>query len=73
MSDRRIGPVTSFHTGLGWISLIGVIFVCAKVFGVEPVASWSWFWVLSPFWIGWLAIIAILVAFVVVWTILERR
>ena len=31
-------------------AFLGVIFIVAKVFGVEPVASWSWWWVTVPFW-----------------------
>lgn len=26
--------------------------MAAKVFGFMPVASWSWWWVVSPLWIG---------------------
>lgn len=38
--------------GIGVVGLLGVIFVCAKVFGFEPVANWSWWWVTAPFWGG---------------------
>lgn len=30
--------------------LFGVAFVLAKIFGVAPVASWTWLWVTAPFW-----------------------
>jgi small Trp-rich protein len=29
---------------------LGVVFVCAKIFAIEPVAHWSWWWVTAPFW-----------------------
>lgn len=38
--------------GLGILGVIGVVFVTLKLLAVQPVASWSWFWVLSPFWIA---------------------
>lgn len=28
-----------------------LIFIVAKVFMIEPVAAWSWWWVFSPIWI----------------------
>ena len=38
---------------------VGALLLALKVLGVEPVASWSWWWVLSPFalaivWWEWL-------------------
>lgn len=31
--------------------ILGLIFVTLKLAGVGTVATWSWWWVLSPFWI----------------------
>ena len=28
--------------------MFAVVLICAKIFEWEPVAGWSWFWVLSP-------------------------
>lgn len=36
--------------GIGILGMLGVVFVLAKVFGVQPIAAWSWVWVLAPFW-----------------------
>lgn len=47
-------------SGLGLCSILGIIFICAKVFEIAPIASWSWWWVLSPFWIGFLFFAAVL-------------
>jgi len=33
-------------------SLLGIVFITLKILAIEPVASWSWWWVLCPFWIG---------------------
>ena len=37
--------------GIGCISVVGVVFVVLKLTGTGPVANWSWWWVLSPFWL----------------------
>lgn len=36
--------------GIGVMGLLGVVFVTLKIVGIEPVASWSWWWVAAPFW-----------------------
>lgn len=44
----------------GGLSLLGTVFVvllALKLLGVAPVASWSWLWVTSPIWGGWLLIL----------------
>lgn len=33
------------------LGILGLIFVTLKLAGIGVVATWSWFWVLSPFWI----------------------
>lgn len=43
--------VTVQNTGIGFSGLLLLILVCAKIFGIAPVASWSWVWVLAPLWI----------------------
>jgi hypothetical protein len=32
---------------LGWLSLLGFLFVTLKLTGT---IAWSWWWVLAPFW-----------------------
>ena len=39
-----------------WLGLLGVIFVICKIFEIGVIATWSWWLVLLPFYIG-LAII----------------
>ncbi len=45
--------------GTNWVALLGVVFILLKVFGIQPVAAWSWWWVLCPFWIGLAIFLAI--------------
>ena len=47
-----------------FIALLILIFIVLKVTAVEPVASWSWWWVLSPMWIPAAALVACVVGLV---------
>lgn len=49
---------------IGFLNLLGLIFVTLKLAGVGAVASWSWWAVLSPFWVP-IAIAVVLILFLV--------
>jgi ABC-type antimicrobial peptide transport system permease subunit len=49
---------TTSGGGLGLASTLGIIFIVLKLVGV---ISWSWIWVLSPFWIGAIIIVLFLI------------
>ena len=54
--------------GLGCLGVVGVVFIVLKLLDIQPVASWSWLWVLCPFWIGLaLDIALVLLAFILIW------
>ena len=54
--------------GLGCLGVVGVVFIVLKLLEIQPVASWSWLWVLCPFWIGLaLDIVLVLLAFILIW------
>ena len=61
---------TTSNGDLNVLDVVGIIFITLKIIGVEPVASWSWWIVLSPLWIyiGALALIALLA-----WCIKTRK
>ena len=42
--------------GLGLFSVLTVVFIVLKLVGV---ITWSWIWVLSPLWIGFVLILAV--------------
>lgn len=46
----------SSSSGIGFTGLLTILFIALKLTGV---ISWSWWWVLSPLWIG-LALIAVI-------------
>lgn len=39
--------------------ILGLIFVTLKLSEIGTVATWSWFWVLSPFWLPLVVVLAI--------------
>ena len=50
----------------GFLTLLGIAFIVLKLC---KVITWSWIWVLAPFWIGaalyvFLLIVALLIAFI---------
>lgn len=51
---------SSSSGGIGFTGLLTVLFVALKL---THVIAWSWWWVLSPLWIGvviWIAVLAII-------------
>ena len=52
-------------SGPGFLSLLTLIFVTLKLTGVDPVAGWSWWAVLSPMLIG-LAVAGVIIL-IAVW------
>jgi hypothetical protein len=58
MSEQ--GKVVVQQKSIGWLGLLGVIFVLLKLFGLTEVATWSWWWVTAPFWIGFAIVVGVL-------------
>lgn len=54
--------------GIGATGLLGVAFVVLKLCGV---IDWSWWWVLSPFWIPLAFYIGVVLA-VILYTIIHK-
>lgn len=46
--------------------MIGLCLVIAKLGGIDPVASWSWWLVTLPFWFGIVVVIAFIAIFLLV-------
>lgn len=55
--------------GIGFTSLLGIVFIVLKL---TNTIDWSWWWVLSPFWIG-AAIVIITLLFLLFLAILSRK
>lgn len=51
------GNSSSSSSGVGFVGLLTIVFIALKLM---KVIAWSWWWVLSPIWIGilfWIVII----------------
>ena len=46
------------NSGIGFSTLLGVLFIGLKL---ADIIDWNWWWVLSPFWIGFMAGAAIII------------
>ena len=53
--------------------ILGVAFVVMKLAGIGSVANWSWWWVLSPFWIPLGFAILILLVFGIILFVLDKK
>lgn len=51
---------TTVNYNPGWLGLLGVIFVLCKIFEVGVIATWSWWLVLLPFYLGLAIVLAFL-------------
>ena len=45
------------NNGIGFVGVLTIVFITLKLIGK---ISWSWWWVLSPIWISFLLVVAIL-------------
>lgn len=52
--------------GIGFAGLLTILFIGLKLGGVGVVATWSWWWVLSPLWIGAAVVAALFLLFMIV-------
>ena len=58
---------SNVSTGVSFTGVLTIVFVVLKLVGV---INWSWIWVLSPIWIGWIIGIIILII-VTIWLKLD--
>ena len=63
---------SSSSSGVGVLGLLGVVFTTLKLLAIEPVASWSWWWVTAPFWGGIALVLVIGVVAFIGYLILSR-
>ena len=69
--------ISSSSNHIGCLTVVGIIFVVLKLLAIQPVASWSWIWVLCPFWIliaiDVIAILVVIPVLLVIYKILSRK
>ena len=67
-STKNNGETKVVRSGsVSLTSILGVVFIVLKLTGV---ISWSWVWVLAPFWIP-LALVVLILAIIIVVTIIR--
>ena len=54
---------TSSAGGIGFLGMLAILFIGLKL---ADVIDWSWWWVLSPLWIGFV-IVAVIVVLAIAW------
>ena len=52
--------------GISFFGLLAIVFITLKLAQIGPVATWSWWWVLSPIWIPFALCILILLVIVAI-------
>lgn len=62
-AGEKASTVTVVNRGLTPLSLLGVAFVIFKILGY---ITWSWWWVLAPFWIPVVLALAVLTVLLIV-------
>jgi hypothetical protein len=61
MDDKTV----SVQVGPGFLGLLTIVFITLKLTGY---IAWSWWWVLSPLWLGFVVVISVMaIVFLVAW------
>jgi hypothetical protein len=67
MHNKNYEVSSSSSSGIGFFGLLTILFIALKLTGQ---VNWSWIWVLSPIWIGFLVSLAtiVLIFLFALWT-----
>lgn len=58
--DEKVSETkTARSGGIGFCGLLAIVFIALKLAGIGAVATWSWWWVLSPLWIPFVLVLVI--------------
>jgi hypothetical protein len=69
MADRNV----SVQVGPNFLGLLTILFIALKLTGY---IAWSWWWVLSPLWLGFVVVIgvmAIVFLFAFLWAWVNKK
>lgn len=58
--------------GVSFLGLLAILFIALKLLAIGPVASWSWWWVLSPLWLPIGIVLICVVFFGAIYMIVKR-
>lgn len=48
--------------GIGFFGVLAIVFIVLKLCGV---ITWPWLWVLSPIWIGFVIVVALIILYII--------
>lgn len=63
---------SSSSSGIGFVGLLTIVLITLKLAEIGKVATWSWWWVLSPIWGSLALALVIFVVFAVITLIVTR-
>ena len=72
MSEQTWKFSKGSSSSIDLLNLLGLIFVTLKLAGVGAVANWSWWAVLSPFWVP-IALAVVLILFLVTLGLFSKK
>ena len=49
-NSTKSDSIDCFDVVGNYFDVVGIVFLILKILAIEPVAHWSWLWVLCPFW-----------------------
>ena len=56
---------TTRSGGISFLGLLAIVFITLKLVGISAVATWSWWWVVSPLWIPLAIALAVFVVIMI--------
>lgn len=56
--------------GIGILGLLGILFIGLKLTGY---ITWSWIWVLAPFWLGFAVLVVFVIGWIAIVAAIQRR
>jgi len=64
--DEKVRETKTVRSGgIGFCGLLAIVFIALKLAGIGAVATWSWWWVLSPLWIPFALVLVVAILVVI--------
>lgn len=67
---KKERPVTVINRGVTPLSLLGIAFIVMKIMGY---ITWSWWWVLAPFWIPVLIAVSLMFFIILIFALIAYK
>ena len=71
--DEKVRETKTVRSGgIGFCGLLAIVFIALKLAGIGAVATWSWWWVISPLWIPFALVLGIAILAAICIAVCER-